>query len=198
MVVAYWGGCCYRGYSWKLSIVRLRVSVRRKERKYSLIWPFWLDTRVEAFIWREEMDFGRDVSSQVRSSRSEAIFWPRRRFIRGRERWIIAGKYPRRFENLYGLRGVLNFRLCVAMLRSRAIMKPVMVTSRAVIFKWKGMVICGIFIGVRLLVRRKPAKMLPIRRRLIEFIRWGLFSLIRISVGKRGCPRRAKKMIRVL
>lgn len=74
MVVAYWGGCCYGSYSWKLSIIKLKVSVRRKERKYSLIWPFWLDTRVEAFIWREEMDFGSDVSSQVRSSRSEAVF----------------------------------------------------------------------------------------------------------------------------
>lgn len=44
-------GCgCYRGYPWKLSIIRLRVSVRRNERKYNLIWPFWFEIRVEAFI----------------------------------------------------------------------------------------------------------------------------------------------------
>lgn len=45
---------------------------------------------------------------------------------------------------------------------------------------------------------KKPAKMLPIRSRLIEFINEGLFSLIIMRVGKRGCPRSAKKIIRVL
>lgn len=45
---------------------------------------------------------------------------------------------------------------------------------------------------------KNPAKMLPIRRRLMEFIRQGLFSLIVIMVGKRGWLRRAKKIIRVL
>lgn len=33
------------------------------------------------------------------------------------------------------------------------------------------MVICGMVIGIILFVRRNPAKMLPIRRRLMEFIR---------------------------
>lgn len=33
-------------------MIRLRVRVRRKDRKYNLIWPFWLDTRVEVFTWR--------------------------------------------------------------------------------------------------------------------------------------------------
>lgn len=33
------------------------------------------------------------------------------------------------------------------------------------------MVICGMVIGVMLLVMRNPAKMLPIRRRLMEFIK---------------------------
>lgn len=41
-------------------------------------------------------------------------------------------------------------------------------------------------VGLILLVSRNPAKMLPISRRLIELIRRGLFSLIRIRVGKRG------------
>lgn len=40
--------------------------------------------------------------------------------------------------------------------------------------------------------------MLPIARRLIGLVSKGLFSLMTIVGGKRGCPRRAKKMIRVL
>lgn len=49
-----------------------------------------------------------------------------------------------------------------------------------------------------LLEMKNPAKMLPIRRRLMEFIRRGLFSLIVIRVRERGCPRSVKKIIRVL
>lgn len=45
---------------------------------------------------------------------------------------------------------------------------------------------------------RNPAKMLPMRRRLMALRRRGLFSLIKIRVGRRGCPSSAKKMIRVL
>ena len=40
--------------------------------------------------------------------------------------------------------------------------------------------------------------MLPTAKRLIELMSRGLFSLMLIDVGKRGCPRSAKKMIRVL
>ena len=43
-----------------------------------------------------------------------------------------------------------------------------------------------------------PVKRLPINKGLIELIRKGLFSLMIIRVGNRGCPRSAKKMIRVL
>ena len=50
------------------------------------------------------------------------------------------------------------------------------------------MVICGTVIGVRLYEMMNPAKILPIRRRLIELISRGLFSLIKISVEHRGCP----------
>lgn len=45
---------------------------------------------------------------------------------------------------------------------------------------------------------RKPAKMLPRARRLIELISGGLFSLMIITGGKRGWLSRAKKIIRVL
>ena len=60
------------------------------------------------------------------------------------------------------------------------------------------MVIWGIVVGGILLEIINPAKRLPISRRLIELIRKGLFSLMIIRVGNRGCPRSAKKMIRVL
>lgn len=60
------------------------------------------------------------------------------------------------------------------------------------------MVICGIEVGEMLFEIRKPAKMLPTRRRLIGLISSGLFSLIRTSAGNRGCPKRAKYIIRVL
>lgn len=79
-----------------------------------------------------------------------------------------------------------------------AIVKPRIVTARAVIFRYQGIVIWGTVMVGMVLVIKKPAKILPIRRRLMEFIRYGLFSLIRMSVGNRGWPKSAKKMIRVL
>ena len=56
----------------------------------------------------------------------------------------------------------------------------------------------GTVIGGMLLEMIKPAKMLPIKRSLIELISRGLFSFIRSRGGKRGFPRNAKKIIRVL
>lgn len=55
--------------------------VIRKERKYSLIRPFWLVIMVDIFIWASEMVFGRIVSSQIRSRREDADFWLIVRFI---------------------------------------------------------------------------------------------------------------------
>lgn len=49
--------------------------VIRKERKYSLIKPFWFVVVVAIFIWACEMVFGRIVSSQIRSRREDADFW---------------------------------------------------------------------------------------------------------------------------
>ena len=60
------------------------------------------------------------------------------------------------------------------------------------------MVIWGTVVGGMLLEIINTAKMLPISRRLIELIRKGLFSLMIIRVGNQGCPRSAKKIIRVL
>lgn len=77
-------------------------------------------------------------------------------------------------------------------------MKPSRVTNRAVNFKYNGMVICGTVEGGMLLEIMNPAKMLPIRRRVIGFINKGLFSLIKIRDGNRGFPSNAKKIMRVL
>lgn len=49
-----------------------------------------------------------------------------------------------------------------------------------------------------LLVIRNPVTMLPIVRRLIGFNRVGLFSLMFVRAGKRGCPVRVRRMVRVL
>lgn len=84
------------------------------------------------------------------------------------------------------------------MFNSIASVNPMIVTPRAVNFRYNGIVICGTVIGVRLLEIMNPAKMLPNNRRLIGLIRCGLFSLIVIIVGNRGCPSNAKNIIRVL
>lgn len=52
-----------------------------------------------------------------------------------------------------------------------AMVKPRAVTARAVIFRYHGIVIWGTVIGGMVLVMKKPAKILPIKRRLMEFIR---------------------------
>lgn len=49
--------------------------VIRKERKYSLIRPFWFVTIVDMFIWISEVVFGKIFSSQIRSRREDADFW---------------------------------------------------------------------------------------------------------------------------
>lgn len=49
-----------------------------------------------------------------------------------------------------------------------------------------------------LLVIRNPAIMLPIVRRLIGFSRAGLFSLMFVRAGKRGCPVRVRRIVRVV
>lgn len=69
----------------------------------------------------------------------------------------------------------LCFRLYVVMLSPRAIMNPIIVTIRAVNFRYAGIVICG-SCGNNI-VSKNPAKMLPIRRHLMELISKGLFLL---------------------
>lgn len=49
-----------------------------------------------------------------------------------------------------------------------------------------------------LLVIRNPVIMLPIVRRLIGFSRAGLFSLMLARAGKRGCPVKVRRIVRVV
>lgn len=83
-------------------------------------------------------------------------------------------------------------------LNSIASAKPRRVIAKAANFRWCGMVMWGTVVGVRLDEIMNPAKMLPRMRRLMALMRKGLFSLIWISIGYRGCPSRTKKTIRVL
>lgn len=64
-------------------MVRLRARVIRKERKYNLIIPFWLEIRVDMFDCDLEISFGRRFSSQIKSSKREAYFWLASRFVNG-------------------------------------------------------------------------------------------------------------------
>lgn len=81
MVLVNW--CCgnYRGYSWKLNRIMLTRIVTRKERKYSLMRPFWFVIIVDIFICASEVVFGKMFSSQIKSRREDADFWLIVRFI---------------------------------------------------------------------------------------------------------------------
>lgn len=93
---------------------------------------------------------------------------------------------------------MLSFILLAIRLSSVATRSPRMVTPKAVSFRYNGMVTWGYDVGGTQLEIRNPAKMLPTARRLIGFISRGLFSLIVISVVKRGYPVMVKKIIRIL
>lgn len=69
---------------------------------------------------------------------------------------------------------------------SRAVSKPITVTTSAVSFRRGGIDITGVFKGVMLEVISRPATMLPQARRLIGLMTAGLFSLIGDKELKRG------------
>lgn len=102
------------------------------------------------------------------------------------------------FEKLNVCDGYLSLRFLVMRLSSVASEKPKILTPRAARFRWSGIVIWGIDIGVISLEMKNLAKMLPIVRHLIELIRRGLFLLMIIEVVKRSCPNSVKKIIWVL
>lgn len=68
------------------------IRVIRKDRKYSLISPFWLEVKAARFVWRREAVLGRIISVQVESNRVDADFWPIERLVAGGSRCRIVGK----------------------------------------------------------------------------------------------------------
>lgn len=94
--------------------------------------------------------------------------------------------------------GLILNCLFVRLARSMAIINPRMVTIRALNFSVSGMVMTGVFLGVKFEVMIRPAMMLPHANRLMGLITRGLFSLIGVRGENRGCPIEAKKMIRRL
>lgn len=81
---------------------------------------------------------------------------------------------------------LLMDRFNVRLFSSRASRKPRIEISRAVVFKYHGIVRTWMLVGGVLYVMKNPARMLPNARRLIGLVRSGLFSLIEINGGNRG------------
>lgn len=71
---------------------------------------------------------------------------------------------------------------------SKAVMRPIIVTSKAASFNKGGIDIIGVFKGVILDVISRPAIILPQAKRLIGLMTAVLFSLIGENELKRGCP----------
>lgn len=142
---------------------------------------------------------GPDFSSQVWSIIWLAMAWPRTRLSLGVRRWIMCGKKPNMLEKWWVVRiGVGLNCLLVREASSKAIIRPRMVTIRAASFKRGGIDMTGVFSGVMLEVRRRPATMLPHANRLIGLITAGLFSLIGERALNRGCPMDTKNTTRRL
>lgn len=88
LISSCWSISCHGDYPWKLVVVRIRVRARviMKDKKYSLIRPFWLEMVTDDFTLRCETDFGSRYSSQIISISVEASFWLVDRFIVGTKR----------------------------------------------------------------------------------------------------------------
>lgn len=153
---------------------------------------------VEKFCCILAVSLGSVFSSQIWSISIVADFWLACRVVNGFLRCIMDGKYPNNVENLDMADGFLCFRFWVKLLSSIARVNPIRDTSRAVILRYKGIVIWGTVIGGILLEMINPAKILPASKRVMGFINRGLFSLIKTREGNRGFPSSTKKIIRVL
>lgn len=142
---------------------------------------------------------GPVFSSQVWSIIWLAIVCPKMRASLGASRWITVGKKPSMFEKwCVGSWGMGFNCLLVMDARSRATRKPAIVTRIAAILIVGGIVMTGVFKGVRKEVISKPAMMLPQARRLRGLITVGLFSLMGERGVKRGFPMETKKTSRRL
>ena len=75
LIFVNWCSSYYGDYSWKLNRTELMITVTRKERKHSLIKPFWPVTMVDIFISISDVVFGKIFSSQIKSRKEDADFW---------------------------------------------------------------------------------------------------------------------------
>lgn len=97
-----------------------------------------------------------------------------------------------------GRLGVILSWVLVRLDNSNARSKPIIVTKRADDFSRGVIVIIWVFVGGRLRVIIRPARILPYARRLIGLIISVLFSLIGEKEEKRGYFIKAKEMRRRL
>ena len=74
LIFINWCSGYYGNYSRKLNRTVLIIIVTRKERKYSLINPFWFVTIIDIFVWISEVVFGKMFSSQIKSRRDDPDF----------------------------------------------------------------------------------------------------------------------------
>lgn len=111
----------------------------------------------------------------------------------------MAGKNPSMFEKLWGrILGVGLNCLFVSWASSRAVNRPIRVTSSAASLRVVGIVIIGV-LGITMFeVISRPARMLPQASRLIGLMTAGLFSLIGDRGLNRGCPIVTKNTTRKL
>ena len=94
-------------------------------------------------------------------------------------------KKPSWLENRWDEVGLYGRARDVCLATSKAMASPVAVIRRARSLKSVGIVSIGVFVGSIVVDKINPARMLPRVRRVIEFIRAGLFSF----VGARGWVR---------
>lgn len=147
----------------------------------------------------EDTALGPVFSSQVWSITCVAMVCPRVRASLGINRWTMVGKKPSILEKWCGgIVGTAFFWVLVSWASSRATSSPITVTARAANLRRRGMVMIGVFTGVKLEVIRRPAIMLPHASRLIGLITAELFSLIGDKVLNRGKPIETKKITRRL
>lgn len=112
----------------------------RNDIKYSFTRPFWLVKSLDELVCMVEVALGRDFSSQIKSSKFRDILKLGFKVSKGNVRCIIVGKYPSRVENFkYGL-VLLVERLRLKLFSSREIANPMIEISRAVIFRYHGIV----------------------------------------------------------
>lgn len=135
---------------------------------------------------------------QDRSIRCEANFCPLfSRFVEVR-RCVRGLKNPNEVEKFDAIFCFGWVRVWVKFDSSRAKIIPMAVTTRAAVFVRVGMVMGGVFVGVRYDVISSPARMLPRARRRMGEVMVGLFSSMGVIVAVRVNPVWTSRVMRRL